>query len=171
MLLHRWLPLLGVLLLAACATVSGPGSRLDLAESDDEAAAAALEGLLGARGVPAESGSDRASLLVYRRGMATLLEPVMQRDGLDRIISTRRYAPAPGKSESELAGLAGRLNDTLNVGTFSVEGGALVFQSQLTFLDRVGAPELLAFLDWLDTAELAIARVDREGRVLLLSGG
>jgi hypothetical protein len=160
-----------VLLLAACATVSGPGARLDLAGSDDQAAAAALVGLLGGRGVPAESGSDGASLLVYRRGMATRLEPVMQRDGLDRIISTRRYAPAPGKSESELAGLAGGLNDTLNVGAFSVEGGALVFQSQLTFLDRVGAPELLAFLDWLDTAELAIVRVDRESRVLLLSGG
>lgn len=171
MLLHRWLPLLTASLLAACATVSGPGSRLDLGDSDDDAAAAALLRLLDAHGVPAEPGSDGASLLVYRRGMATRLDPVVQPDGLDRIISTRRYAPAPGRSESDLAALAGRLNDTLNVGVFGVEGGALVFQSQLTFLDRVGAPELLAFLDWLDTAELAIARVDLESGALLLSGG
>ena len=70
----------------------------------------------------------------------------------------------------DLDALARSLNDSLNVGVFSVEAGALVFQSQLTFVDRIRAAEMLAFLDWLDTAELAIARVDRDAGVLLLSG-
>lgn len=160
-----------VLLLSACAATTGAGRGLDLAGSDDASAAAAIRDLLDRQGVPVEAGSDGASLLVYRRGMATRLEPVMQPDGLDRVISTRRYAPAPGKTEATLSDLSQALNDALNVGVFSVEGGALVFQSQLTFVDRVGSAELLAFLDWLDTAELAIARVDRDGGVLLLTGG
>ena len=56
-------------------------------------------------------------------------------------------------------------------GNQAIQSGALVFQSQMTFVDRVGAAELLAFMDWLDTAELAISRVDRDSGVLLLTGG
>ena len=171
MVLHRLLPFLMALSLSACATTVGPGAGVDLSGSDDTAAAQALRRLLDRQGSPVELGSDGVSLLVYRRGMATRLEPVMQPDGLDRIVSTRRYAPAPGSSEAALAALARALNESLNVGVFSVEGGAVVFQSQLTFVDHVGAEEVVAFLDWLDTAELAISRVDGDGRVLLLSGG
>jgi hypothetical protein len=170
MVLHRLSPFLLALLASACATTGGPGAGLDLSDSDDAMAAAAIRGLLDRQGVPVESGSDGESLLVYRRGMATRLEPVMQPEGLDRVVSTRRYAPAPGRSERDLDALARSLNESLNVGVFSVEGGALVFQSQVTFVDRLGGAEMLAFLDWLDTAELAIARVDGEAGVLLLSG-
>lgn len=171
MVLHRVLPFVTALLLSACAATTGAGPGLDLAGSDDATAAAALRDLLDRQGVPVEAGSDGASLLVYRRGMATRLEPVMQPDALDRVISTRRYAPAPGNTQEALWALAKALNDALNVGVFSVEGGALLFQSQMTFVDRVTAAELLAFMDWLDTAELAISQVDSESGVLLLTGG
>ena len=170
MVLHRLSPFLLALLASACATTAGSGAGLDLSDSDDPMAAAAVRNMLDRQGVPVEAGSDGESVLVYHRGMATRLEPVMQPEGLDRIVSTRRYAPAPGRSERDLDALARSLNDSLNVGVFSVEAGALVFQSQLTFVDRIRAAEMLAFLDWLDTAELAIARVDRDAGVLLLSG-
>lgn len=170
MVLHRLWPFLLAVLVSACATTAGSGAGLDLSDSDDAIAAAAIRDMLDRQGVPVEAGSDGESLLVYRRGMATRLEAVMQPNGLDRVVSTRRYAPAPGRSERDLDGLARSLNESLNVGVFSVEGGALVFQSQVTFVDRISAAEMLAFLDWLETAELAIARVDGDAGVLLLSG-
>lgn len=126
--------------------------------------------LLQSRDIPAETASDGVSVFVYRRGMATLLSPIVQAEGLDRVVATRRYAPAPGRDDDDLRALAARLNDTLNVGTFSVDAGALVFQSQMTFLDRLSAGELEAFLGWLDAAELAVARVDGERGTLLISG-
>ena len=104
-----------------------------------------------------------------RASDTTLLAPIVQADGMDRIVSTRRYAPAPGHSQDELVDLARRLNDNLNVGVFSVEEGALVFQSQMTFIDRLNSGELVAFLGWLDAAELAMARVDGSDHTLLIN--
>ena len=101
--------------------------------------------------------------------MATLLSPIVQSDGLDRIVATRSYAPAPGHSDEDLHVLAGQLNESLNVGVFSVDEGALVFQSQMTFFDRLQSDELVAFLGWLDAAELAIVRVDGSPGILLIS--
>lgn len=169
MVLHRPFTLFAALVLLGCSSLHFEQPVRNLAGSDDKAAAEAILDLLGAAGVPAEPASDGVSVFVYRRGMATLLAPIVQTDGMDRIVSTRRYAPAPGRSDKDLAGLARRLNDTLNVGVFSVEEGALVFQSQMTFIDKLDSGELVAFLGWLDAAELAIARVDGSDHTLLIS--
>lgn len=169
MVLHRLLVIFVALALAGCASVQGRDAGREVSGSDDRAAADSIRELLATAGVAVEQASDGVSVFVYRRGMATLLTPIVQTAGLDRIVSTRRYAPAPGHSDEDLAALALALNDTLNVGVFSVEGGALVFQSQMTFLDRVDSQELVAFLGWLDAAELAMARVDGPAGTLLIS--
>jgi len=169
MVLHRILLIVAALAAGACATIAGPGASRDVSGSDDAAAAAALLDLLRAEGVPAEPASDERSVFVYRRGMGTLLSPIVQSEGLDRIVAMRRYAPAPGAGDGDLRDLSRRLNDSLNVGVFSVDGGALVFQTQMTFLDRLRGEELVAFLGWLDAVELAVARVDGSPAVLLLT--
>lgn len=169
MVMHRPFALFAPLVLVACSSLHYQEPSRDLSGSDDKAAAESILELLGAAGVPAEPASDGASVFVYRRGMTTLLAPIVQADGMDRVVSTRRYAPASGRSDKELVDLARRLNETLNVGVFSVEEGALVFQSQMTFIDRLNSGELVAFLGWLDAAELAIVRVDGSGHTLMIS--
>ena len=169
MVLHRFLMIFGMVMLAGCASLAVHDDGRTVTGSDDEAAAAAVLDLLRTGGIPAEPASDARSVFVYRGGMSTLLSPIVQSDGLDRIVATRSYAPAPGRSDEDLRILAGRLNDSLNVGVFSVDAGALVFQSQMTFLDRLQSDELIAFLGWLDAAELAMARVDESTGVLLIS--
>ena len=169
MVLHRFLLILGVAMFAGCASMAGYGDVRSVTGSDDGAAAAAVLDLLRARDIPAEPASDARSVFVYRGGMATLLSPIVQSDGLDRIVATRSYAPAPGHSDKDLHLLAGQLNESLNVGVFSVDEGALVFQSQMTFFDRLQSDELVAFLGWLDAAELAIVRVDGSPGILLIS--
>lgn len=169
MVLHRYFILLSTLLLLSCASLPQRGEMLQIPGSDDAAAAVALEIFLRDLGMPAEAGSDGLSVFVYRRGMATLLTPITRSEGLDRLMATRSYAPAAGRSEEDLHRLSYALNDQLNVGTFSVESGALVFQTHMTFLDEISAAQITAFLDWLDTAELAIVAVDGDDPVLSLS--
>ncbi len=159
------------LLVAGCANPRVGGAGIELPGSDDDAAAAELTARLQAAGVPAEPASSPSSLFVYRAGRATLLSPVLQSGGLDRIIGARSYAPTAGRGEDDLRSLAAVLNAQLNVASFKVAGGALLMETNLTFLDRLAVEEVLAFLDWLDAIELAIRRVDAEGRVLLLSSG
>ena len=166
--IRRCAALVVCLLLSACATMpSDPALLLD--GDDDEAGARALETFLRDAGQPVEASSDGFGVFVYQRGMATLLSPVLQTDGLDRIVATRIYGPAMGHGEEDLIHLAAALNDQLNVGVFAVDQGALVFQSHTTFIDRLTETELLAFMAWLDQAELAIARVDAASGTLLLT--
>jgi len=158
--MHRIGVFLLIGILTACVASGSNNSSLLLEGNDDAAAALALERYLRQAQQPVELSSDQLGVFVYRRGMATLLTPVVQSDGFDRIVATRIYAPAPGRGEAELAELAGTLNASLNVGVFSLEQGALAFQAQLGFVNRVSLEELVAFLDWLDAAEIAIAAVD-----------
>jgi len=169
MLMHRLTLALALIIISACAAPLGGRHSLQLEGSDDAAAATALEDYLRQAGQPVELSSDALGVFVYRRGMATLLTPVLQNEGLDRIVATRVYGPAPGRGASDLADLAARLNASLNVGVFSVEQGALAFQTQLGFVDRVSREELLALLDWLDSVEVAIATVDGDDGTLGLT--
>ena len=158
-----------VAIVAGCATASRSSDVLELPGDDDQAAVSELASFLGAAGLPVEKSPVGNSLFVYRRGMATLLSPVLQIDGLDRIIATRSYAPAPGRQDRDLAELAFELNDQLNVGGFAVADGALVYETNLTFVDRVSLDEIQRFLYWLDDVELAIKTIDQERGVLLLT--
>lgn len=157
------------LLLTGCANLGTEQAAITLTGSDDEAAATAVRALLADAGQPVEPAASPASLFVYRQGRATLLSPVLQAQGLDRIIAARSYAPAAGVGEAQLEALALELNQMLNVAGFKVSGAALVMEANLTFVDRLTLDELLGFLDWLDTIELAIRRVDEERRALLLT--
>jgi hypothetical protein len=171
MLLRGMPPLyLSVALIAGCVTAGQPPEELELAGDDDRAAVVSLTGFVAAAGLPAEESAGGDALFVYRRGMATLLSPVLQKEGLDRIIATRSYAPAPGHGDEDLAALAFRLNDQLNVGGFAVADGALIYETNLTFVDRVTLEEIQRFLDWLDDVEVAIRSIDQERGVLLLTG-
>jgi len=149
--------------------MGAPDRSLLLDGDDDEAGARALAVFLRETGQPVEASSDGFGVFVYQRGMATLLSPVLQTDGLDRIVATRIYGPAAGHGDQDLVHLAVALNDQLNVGAFAVDQGALVFQSHATFIDRLTETEVMAFLAWLDQAELAIARVDAASETLLLT--
>jgi hypothetical protein len=169
MVLHRHFLLLSTVMLLSCASLPQRDDTLEIPGSDDAAAASALEGFLRDLGMPVEAGSDDQSVFVYRRGMATLLTPITRSGGLDRLMATRSYAPAAGRSEEDLLRLSSALNDQLNVGSFSVQSGALIFQTHMTFLDEISAAQITAFLDWLDTAELAIIAVDGDGSALSLS--
>ena len=157
------------LLLTGCANLGSEQAGITLTGSDDAAAALAVRTLLADAGQPVEPAAAPSSLFVYRQGRATLLSPVLQEQGLDRIIASRSYAPAAGAGEPELEALALELNRRLNVAGFKVSGGALVMEANLTFVDRLTLDELLDFLDWLDTIELAIRRVDQERPALLLT--
>jgi hypothetical protein len=157
------------MLAAGCAGMRPDAGALMLTGNDDAAAAAVLRDRLHAAGLPVEPAESPASLFVYRRGRATLLSPVLQAEGLDRIIAARSYAPAAGRGAAELETLALSLNRALNVAGFKVSGDALLMEANLTFVDRLEVAELLAFLDWLDSIELAIRRVDAESRALLLT--
>ncbi|MGB5591762.1 MAG: hypothetical protein WBN31_12510, partial [Gammaproteobacteria bacterium] len=117
--MHRLPIVLLSAILSACVSSSGAGSTLVLEGSDDIAAASALEGYLRGAGQPVERSSDQLGVFVYRRGMATLLTPVVQSDGFDRIVATRIYGPAPGRGGPELAARAAHLNATRQVGGFS----------------------------------------------------
>lgn len=156
-------------LMSACATMPAPERALVLDGDDDAAGARALEAFLRDAGQPVEASSDGLGVFVYKRGMATLLSPVLQNEGLDRIVATRIYGPASGRGDTDLMVLAAALNQQLNVGVFAVDQGALVFQSHATFMNRLTESEVLAFVTWLDQAELAIARVDAESGTLLLT--
>lgn len=159
-------------MLSGCAAPFAARPGVVLEGSDDGAAARTLKDFLNEAEQPVELSSDGLGVFVYRRGMATLLTPILQSEGLDRIVATRVYGPAPGNGEAELAALAGRLNASLNVGVFSLEQGALAFHTQLVFVDLVSREELLAFLDWLDSVEIAIEAVDAaEGTLGLTAGG
>lgn len=167
--MRRCAAIAACLLLSACATTRGSDPVLLLGGDDDEAGAMALASFLRDAGQPVEMSSDGFGVFVYQRGMATLLSPVLQTEGLDRVVATRIYGPAAGHGDADLTHLAASLNDQLNVGAFAVDQGALVFQSHATFIDRLAEAEVLAFLAWLDQAELAIARVDAASGTLLLT--
>ncbi|MGB5622702.1 MAG: hypothetical protein WBN65_09435 [Gammaproteobacteria bacterium] len=169
MLIDRLTLTLVVIIVSGCVAPLDGRHALQLEGSDDAAAATELGDYLRQAGQPVELSSDALGVFVYRRGMATLLTPVLQNEGLDRIVATRVYGPAPGRGADDLADLAARLNASLNVGVFSVEQGALAFQTQLGFVDRVSREELLALLDWLDSVEVAIATVDGDAGTLGLT--
>jgi hypothetical protein len=171
-MLRQGIPVLclSAALITACATASHPPDVLQLSGDDDQTAVSELAVYLGSAELPVERSPHGNSLFVYRRGMATLLSPVLQIDGLDRIIATRSYAPAPGRQDRDLAELAFELNDQLNVGGFAVADGALIYETNLTFVDQISLDEIKRFLDWLDDVELAIRAIDQDREVLLLTG-
>lgn len=157
-------------LLVGCATTGPVSEVLELPGDDDRLAAAQLLDFLDEASVPVEMSPSGDSFFVYRRGMATLMSPVLQNEGLDRVIATRSYAPAPGRSDADLVELALRLNDNLNVGGFAVADGALIFETNLTFVDRVSLGEVRLFLAWLDDVEIAIRSLDSASGILLITG-
>ena len=170
MLLHRIVISCILLLLVAGCAINGSGSpHVQLDGTADDVAAAKLAEFLAQNGLPAEVSPGGDSLFAYRNAQATLLSPVVDADGLDRLIASRNYAPAPGKDVEDLQALVTRLNNQLNVGAFAVDEGTLLLQANLTFIDRLALDELIAFLDWLDDVEDAIRIVDGDQGALHIS--
>lgn len=167
---------LGMICLAGCATAPGgtpdPGPSAPAASrilvldgTDDAVATESLASWLAENGFLVEY--DRIVLTVYRDGRQTRMSPVLEAGGLDRIIISRRYPVAPGTDAARLTALMLELNAALNVGVFAVDDGQLLFEGNLTFVDRLAFAEVDAYLRWLDTVEAAIRRVEGETPALL----
>jgi hypothetical protein len=142
---------------APIATETTPGTTsvdyLVLGEAENEAAAEALASYLEQHGIEIllRKGED---IGIQRGDSMYVLSPKVSSDGLDRIVVAKflgvedRYHHGP-----EVDALVKKLNEDLNVGTFSLDNdGDLMFQSHVTFVDRVDYAEIEAFLEFVDTS-------------------
>lgn len=151
--------------LGACAAAPRPVAGLSMPGQDERAAAGLLGSYLLARGWTvriADTGVVEATRGAERAELRLLLADT----GLDRLIAGHVYTASEGASPADLAGLARSLNETLNVGTFSVVEDGVLFESSLPFLDELDPLLLDAFLDYGADVRLAVTRVDERHRLL-----
>jgi hypothetical protein len=139
---------------------------LDLSGLSDESAVEPLARFLLGHGYRVRV----AGPLTVEAGTETLqasISPVLQSEGLDRLVVTRRFPAQPGVTSADLSAFAAELNENLNVGVFVADTGALVFQSHATFYEVISEAEISAFLAWTGQVELAVARVEGDRTLLV----
>lgn len=158
--------LMMILLLAAGCATPRPPAGLAMPAPDEAGAAALLAGYLLAQGWTVRL-ADEAVVDARRDGEQLLLEPLLDPQGLDRILVSRTWPRAKQVDDSALTGLAHELNEALNVGQFRVTPEGLVLQSSLAFIDAVDPPLLDAFLAF--TAEVRFAVLQVQGERTLLA--
>lgn len=159
------IPLVLMLLLAAGCATQRPPAGLAMPAPDEAGAAALLAGYLLAQGWTVRL-ADEAVVDARRDGEQLLLEPLLDPQGLDRILVSRTWPRAAGVDDETLAGFARELNEALNVGQFRVAPEGLVLQSSLGFLDAVDPPLLDAFLAFTAEVRFAVLQV-QGGRAML----
>ncbi len=143
-----------------------PAGVLDLSGLSDESAVEPLARFLLGHGYRVRV----AGPLTVEAGTDTLqasISPVLQSEGLDRLVVTRRFPAQPGVTSADLSAFAAELNENLNVGVFVADTGALVFQSHATFYEVISEAEISAFLAWTGQVELAVARVEGDRTLLV----
>lgn len=145
--------------LGGCATASRPAPGLSMPGQDEAASAALLGSYLLARGWAVRI-ADPGVVEATRAGERVKLRLLLADAGLDRLVVGRVYPAGRGASPAALAGLAEALNESLNVGTFSVVDEGVLFESSLAFIDELDPVLLDAFLDFGADVRLAVARVD-----------
>jgi hypothetical protein len=164
------MPLLRVLLLASClglaACAATPGPQgLAMPAPHEARAASLLAGYLLGRGWTVALAEERT--VVAARGAERLeLEPLLDAEGLDRIIVWRSWPAMPGADPAALEALALELNASLNVGQFQAMAGELRFQSSLPFLEALEPRLLDAYLEHTARVRLAVLRVQGERQLL-----
>lgn len=139
----------------ASAVPETPGATmmdyLALPGSENDAAARALAPYLEKHGLDVIRRNGE-NVSVRRGNSKFVLSPKMSSEGLDRIVVGKFYGVEDRFRHSEKVDrLVKSLNEDLNVGTFSIDGdGDLLFQSHITFVERVEYAEIEAFLDFMD---------------------
>jgi hypothetical protein len=154
---------LAVFASAGCAAPR-PSAGLLMPAPDEQGAGALLAGFLLGLGWTVTLDGTRVT--ASRGDERLYLDPVLEAAGLDRVIVTRAWTPAPGASEAELAAFARELNEVLNVGQFLAEPRGLVFQASLPFLEELDPRLLVAFLDFTADVRLAVLQVQGERALL-----
>jgi hypothetical protein len=162
--LFRVLLPLACLGLAACAATPAP-QGLAMPAPHEARAASLLAGFLLGRGWTVALADE--TIVVAARGPERLeLQPLLDVDGLDRIIVWRAWPAAPHADPAALAALALELNATLNVGQFQAAADELRFQSSLPFLEALEPRLLDAYLEHTAAVRLAVLRVQGERQLL-----
>jgi len=124
---------------------------LVLGEDDNEAAAKALASYLEKHGIEIllQKGQNVG---IQRHDLMYILSPKVSNEGVDRIVVAKAFGVEDRYHHSpEVDALVRKLNEDFNIGTFFLDDdGDLVFQSHVTFMDRVEYAEIEAFLDFVD---------------------
>jgi hypothetical protein len=163
----RALILLALLLsmAAGCATPPRAPAGLAMSAPDESYAANLLASYLLAQGWTVRL-ADSTLVEAQRNEEWLELQPLLEPDGLDRIIVSRVWPRDPGAADESLHAFALELNDTLNVGQFRAVAAGLSFQSSLPFLEELEPRLLDAFLAHTAEVRLAVVRVQGERRLL-----
>lgn len=149
---------------AGCATQPG-AAGLAMPSDDETEAAYLLAGYLMGRGWTVRL-AEQAEIEASRDSESLRLMPLLDAQGLDRILLSRRWPAAEEAGDEDLAAFASELNHSLNVGLFSPLDDSLGFEASLVFLD-VLEPQLLdAFLAFTAEVRQAVLQVQGERRLL-----
>jgi hypothetical protein len=148
---------------AGCAAAR-PSTGLLMPAPDEQGAGALLAGFL--LGLGWTVTLDGTHVAASRGDERLYLDPVLEAAGLDRVIVTRAWPPAPGAGEAELAAFARELNEALNVGQFLTDRRGLVLHASLPFLEELDPRLLVAFLDFTADVRLAVLQVQGERALL-----
>jgi len=137
----------------ATETTAGTTSvdYLVLGEDENDAAAEALATYLEKHGI--EILLRRGQNVGIQRGdFKYILSPKVSSEGIDRIVVGKSFGVKDEYLHSaEMDRLVRKLNEDLNIGTFSLDDdGDLLFQSHVTFVDRIDYAELESFLEFVD---------------------
>lgn len=134
--------------------------------ADDETEAAyLLAGYLMGRGWTVRL-AEQAEIEASRDSESLRLVPLLDPQGLDRILLSRHWPAADGADDEDLAAFAAELNHTLNVGLFSPQEKSLGFEASLAFLDLLQPQLLDAFLAFTAEVRQAVLQVQGERRLL-----
>lgn len=158
----RYPLLLALLLVAAagCATPRAPAG-LGMPATDEAGAASLLAGYLLAHGWTVRLADD-AAVEASRGDERLRLAPLLDAEGLDRIVVTRTWPRAAQATDESLAAFAAELNEMLNVGQFRADDAGLAFQSSLPFLETLEPRLLDAFLAFTAEVRFAVLQVQAD---------
>jgi hypothetical protein len=160
----RILFVLWLAMAAGCATQ--PRTAGLAMSADDEAAAAyLLAGYMMGRGWTVRL-AEQAEIEAGRDSDSLRLVPLLDPQGLDRILVSRHWPAADGADVEDLAAFAAELNNTLNVGLFSPLEEGLAFEASLAFLDVLDPQLLDAFVAFTAEVRQAVLQVQGERRLL-----
>lgn len=129
-----------------------------LSGDDNETAARTLASYLKRHGIRILRQNGQ-NVSVQRGSSKIILSPKLTDDGIDRIVVSKFYRVKDDhRHGAEVEAMAMKLNADLNIGTFSVDGdGDLLYQSHITFMDRVEFAEIDAFLEFMDHSMMMAA--------------
>jgi hypothetical protein len=150
---------------AGCAMPPRAPAGLAMPAGDEGYAASLLASYLLAQGWTVRLATPTL-VAAYRNEESLELEPLLEPDGLDRIIVSRVWPRDPGAADESLHAFALELNDALNVGQFRAVPAGLSFQSSLPFLEELEPRLLDAFLAHTAEVRLAVLHVQANRRLL-----